>query len=109
MCPMATSAYRLKIGHILGCCFRANPLEIKTSKAAMGKTGAKNAAENLNLSKSAWLVAIKCKSVNAASGSVQKLAKMKDIQLPFLPGAKFLFSSCIFQNLNLNGLLSRIH
>ncbi len=71
----------------------------------MGKTGAKNAAENLKLSKSGWLVAIKCKSVNAASGSVQTLAKMKDFQLPRLPDAEFLFSSCIFNDLNLHGLL----
>ena len=105
MCPIATSAYRVKIGHILGCCFRAKPAETKASKAAMGKTGAKKAAVNFKLSKSTWLVAIKCKNVNAASGNVQMLAKMKDFQLLRLQDAEFLFSSCIIHNLNLHGLL----
>jgi len=30
-------------------------------------------------------------------------AKMKDFQLPRLPDAKLLFSSCIFNDLNLHG------
>lgn len=93
-CPSEITAYNIKIGQILGCCFRAKPMEIRPSKAAMGKPGQKNAAENLKSSKSDWLVAIKCKSVNAASGSMHKLAKMKDFQLPLLPGVEFVFSPC---------------
>ncbi len=50
-------------------------------------------------------MAIKCKSVNVASGSMHKLAKMKDFQLPRLPDAEFLFSSSIFDDLNLHDLL----
>jgi hypothetical protein len=35
---------------------------------------------------------------------MHKLAKMKDFQLPRLPDAEFLFSSCIFDDLDLHGL-----